>query len=188
MARPTLFFDLGSPYAYLAVARAEGVLGEEPDLVPVLLGALFARRGHGSWADTDARAAQMAEVERRAAAYGLPPVRWPDGWPRNGLPAQRAATWARAQGAGPAFARAAFARAFVRGEPLDDLDVLASAAAEAGLPAARLPDALADQEVKDALRAATDAAWELGVRGIPTLRTGDDRLLFGDDRLDEAAG
>jgi len=91
---PLLFYDLGSPYAYLAVERAAHVLGAPPDLRPVLLGAIFAARGHGSWSATPQRDAGMAEVERRAAAYGLPPLRWPGDWPPNTLAAMRAAVWA----------------------------------------------------------------------------------------------
>ena len=63
--------DLASPYAYLAVARAASVLGSEPVLRPVLAGAIFGYRGRGSWALTPERAAGEAEIERRAAAYGL---------------------------------------------------------------------------------------------------------------------
>src|SRR4051794_28056742 len=81
MSRPEVFYDLGSPYAYLAVERAERVLGVPPVLRPVLLGAIFAARGHGSWSHPAARAEGIAEVKRRAAAYGLPPVRWPPGDP-----------------------------------------------------------------------------------------------------------
>ena len=48
---PTLFYDLGSPYAYLAVERAPAVLGVKPRLEPVLVGGIFALRGHGLVAD-----------------------------------------------------------------------------------------------------------------------------------------
>ena len=34
-----------------------------------------------SWANGRGRAEGMAEVERRSAAYGLPPISWPDPWP-----------------------------------------------------------------------------------------------------------
>jgi 2-hydroxychromene-2-carboxylate isomerase len=181
-----LFYDLGSPYAYLAVERAEGVLGVGPDLRPVLLGAIFAARGHGSWSQTAQRAAGIAEVERRAAAYGLPPLRWPDPWPPNTLAAMRAATWATRAGRGDAFARAAFARAYAGGEDLADVAVLARAAADAGLDPDAVADAIATAAVKDDLRARTEAAIALGVRGVPTLLVGD-RLLYGDDRLEEVA-
>jgi 2-hydroxychromene-2-carboxylate isomerase len=183
---PELLYDLGSPYAYLAVERAERVLGAAPVLRPVLLGAIFAARGHGSWSQTPARAEGQAEIERRAAAYGLPPVRWPPGWPPNTLDAMRAAMWADRRGHGAAFARAAFRRAFAAGADLADLAVLADIGASVGLPADELEAAVADPTIKDDLRARTAAALALGVRGVPTLRVGGE-LFYGDDRLEAAA-
>jgi 2-hydroxychromene-2-carboxylate isomerase len=177
-----LYYDLGSPYAYLAVERAERVLGAAPELCPVLLGAIFAARGHGSWAHTDARANNVAEVERRAAAYGLPPVRWPPGWPPNTLHAMRAAVWAGRAGRGEAFARVAFRRAFAAGGDLADVDVLRGVAAEVGLAADELPGAIAAPDVKDELRARTEEALARGVRGVPTLAI-DGRLVYGDDAI-----
>src|SRR5919108_1939558 len=143
MTVPALYYDLGSPYAYLATERAERVLGTAPELRPVLLGAIFAARGHGSWSQTPAREARVAEIERRAAAYGLPPVRWPPGWPPNTLRAMRAAVWATREGRGDAFARTAFRRAFVDGDDLGDPAVLAAVAAAAGLDGAALAAAVA---------------------------------------------
>ena len=186
-APPLLFYDLGSPYAYLAVARAERVLGTPPELRPVLLGAIFAVRGHGSWSATPRREAGMAEVERRAAAYGLPPLRWPADWPPSTLAAMRAAVWAEREGRGAPFARAAFRRAFAEGADLADPRVLADIAAAVGLDGTALGGAIAAPDVKDDLRARTEAAFDLGVRGVPTLAVGD-RLLYGDDRLEEASG
>ena len=181
-----LFYDLGSPYGYLAVSRAPAVLGSEPELVPVLLGAIFAERGHGSWSQTDARAANVAEVERRAREYGLPPVAWPPGWPPNTLTAMRAATWARGLGDRGAFAASAYRIAFVEGRDLAELDAVVDAATAAGLPAGELPDAIARQDVKDELRRTTEAAWRGGVIGVPCVRVGS-RIFYGDDRLEEAA-
>ena len=83
--RPTFYFDLGSPYAYLAAERIAAVFdeagAEQPEWQPILLGGLFKRFDRGSWALTPEREAGMREVERRAQAYGLPPIRWPDPWP-----------------------------------------------------------------------------------------------------------
>ena len=177
-----LYYDLGSPYAYLAVERAERVLGAAPELRPVLLGAIFAARGHGSWAHTPARAENVAEIERRAADYGLPPVRWPPGWPPNTLAAMRAAVWAERSGHGEAFARAAFRRAFADGADLADLGVLAGTAFAAGLRGDDLEAAIAAPDVKADLRGRTEDALALGVRGVPTLAL-DGRLLYGDDAL-----
>jgi 2-hydroxychromene-2-carboxylate isomerase len=180
----TLYFDLGSPYSYLAVERAAAVLGAPPTLQPVLAGAIFNHRGHGSWGHTDARAAHQAEIEARALRDGLPPVVWPPGWPPNTLHAMRATVWAqRAHGAGEAFARTAFRAAFADGEDLGELATLLAVAERAGLPADELADGIADPATKAALRDATDAAIALGVRGVPTVALDDGRLVFGDDRL-----
>jgi 2-hydroxychromene-2-carboxylate isomerase len=99
--RPRFFVDVGSPYAWLAAERVERVLGVEVVWEPVLLGAIFAARGFSSWSLTDARAAGIEEVERRAAAYGLPEVRWPEPWPGDMLLAMRCAAAADARGAAP---------------------------------------------------------------------------------------
>jgi 2-hydroxychromene-2-carboxylate isomerase len=184
---PVIYFDLGSPYAYLALARARSVLGVQPELRPVLLGAIFARRGFGSWGRTQAREARMAEIEQRALRYGLPPLRWPEGWPADGLIAMRCATWACEQGRGEAFARAVFERQFVAGADIADLDVLLGCAGDAGLDAEALRAALELPSLKESLREATDRAWGEGVRGVPTVRIG--RVLFyGDDQLELAPG
>lgn len=171
--RPRLFFDLGSPYAYLSVSRLRDV-----ELVPVLLGGLFARRGWGSWSATPSRDEHVAEVERRAAAYGLPPVVWPAGWPADGLAAMRAATWAARRGTLHAFAREVFRLEFEQGADISDVAVLAEAA---GVTEDELRAAVADPGVKAQLRASTAAAWESGVRGVPTLVRASGEVLYGDD-------
>jgi 2-hydroxychromene-2-carboxylate isomerase len=170
-----LYIDLNSPYAYLSAERLTG-----PELEPILLGAIFQRRGWGSWGLTDEREPRIAEIAERARRYGLPPLAYYDGWPGNGLTAMRAATWAKQQGMTEAFALAVFRRQFVDGVDCTGIDELAAVAETVGLEGVR--EAVQSQAVKDALRDATDAAWDAGVRGVPTLRDGD-RLVFGDDQL-----
>jgi len=172
------FFDLGSPYAYLAAERLQRT---DLDVTwrPVLLGAIFALRGHGSWSQTAARDERVAEIEARAERYGLPPVAWPPEWPPNTLAAMRAATWT----ASSAFALACFRRAFAAGEDLGDLAVLEAAAAECGFEGLR--EAVADPRVKQRLKDGTDEAWAAGVTGVPAFRVGEE-VFYGDDRLADA--
>jgi 2-hydroxychromene-2-carboxylate isomerase len=184
---PVLYFDLGSPYAYLAAERAEDVLGVEMRFQPVLLGAIFTHRGWGSWSQTPEREKNIAEIERRARAYGLPDVRWPLGWPANTLKAMRAAVWADEQGAGKAFARAAFRAAFAHGRDLGEVDVIAGVGESVGLRAKDLEAALLHERVKASLKTATAAAIAQGVPGVPSLRVGE-LVFYGDDQLAEAAG
>lgn len=186
MQPPTLYYDLGSPYAHLAVARAADVLGVEPLLQPVLVGGLFVERGWGSWSQTPARTGRIEEIEARAKRYGLPPLRWPQGWPNNTLKAMRAAVWADELGRGADFAHAGFRLAFAEGADLSRLEVLASLAKEVGLPPGELATAIEDPQTKERLRAATAAAWERGVTGVPSIETGG-KVFFGDDSLELAA-
>lgn len=188
MERATFYFDLGSPYAYLAAERIEGVLGAGVLWQPVSLGAIFKATGRSSWAvgDPERRARGIGEVERRAQAYGLPPLRWPEPWPSNYLYAMRAATFAFQGDRGRQFTLCAFRDAFARGRDLAVAENVLSAAADAGLDATAAAAATADPDVKLALRSATDAALARGVRGVPTVAVGE-RLLWGEDRLQDAA-
>ena len=176
----TLYLDLMSPYAYLAAARAESVLGERPDFEPVLVGAIFALRGSGSWGLTDARAAGMAECERRAARYGLTPINWPPDWPSNSLHAMRVATLAKRAGRAHDVMQAIFRRGFVDGVDIANPAVSDAVAREHGV------DPTITQDVKNELRAATEAAYARGVAGVPCLER-NGQVVYGDDRLEELA-
>jgi 2-hydroxychromene-2-carboxylate isomerase len=184
--RPRFFVDVGSPYAWLAAERVEAVLPVAPVWEPVLLGAVFASRGFGSWSLTEARAAGVDEVERRAALYGLPAVRWPEPWPGNRLLAMRCAVAADEAGSARAFLLAALRLAFVEGRDLSDPAAVADAASTAGIEGETLLAAASSPSVKAALRERTDAAIALGVRGVPTVLVGDE-AFWGDDRLADAA-
>jgi 2-hydroxychromene-2-carboxylate isomerase len=170
-----LFYDVGSPYAYLAVERFEAVVGVRPVLSPVLLGGIFKATGRSTWGRGEERAARMADIASRAVAAGLPPVVWPSNWPADYLQAMRAVVWA-----GDDFAREAMRAAFSRGADLSRIDVLRE------LGPGGLEQAIADPAVKASLRSATDRALALGVIGVPTTRVGDE-LYWGDDRLEEIA-
>ena len=187
--RATFYFDLGSPYAYLSAERISGLFTEagleQPEWQPVLLGGLFQRFDRGSWSQTPARAEGIAEVERRASAYGLPPLVWPDPWPGNTLTAMRTATFAKQTGRTVSFALAAFRQAFAAGRDLSEPDNVWIAAAACELHPRALEKAVQTEAVKGALREATEAAAERGVFGVPSVAVGDE-VFWGDDRLEEA--
>lgn len=189
LGRSRFYFDLGSPYAYLAAERISGLAAaagiEQPIWEPILLGGLFKRFGRVSWSLTDARAAGIAEVERRSASYGLPPVRWPVPWPPDSLYAMRAAVYAKSIGRSVSFALAAFRQAFAGGRDLTDPANVAIAAAACEIHPRALAAGIASRSVKDALITATNDAAAAGVSGVPSLVV-DDQVYWGDDRLEEA--
>jgi 2-hydroxychromene-2-carboxylate isomerase len=189
-ARAVFYYDLGSPYAYLAAERIASVFeaaGAEPaEWQPILLGGLFKRFGRSSWGQGPDRDAGMRECERRAQAYGLPPIRWPEPWPGDMLIAMRTATFAKQLGRTVSFSLAAFRQQFAAGRDLGDPDNVFIAAASSELHPRALETAVATAGVKTALREATDRAGDLGVFGVPTVIVGGE-VFWGDDRLEEAA-
>lgn len=183
---PVFYFDLGSPYAYLAAERINSLFDTPPEWQPVLLGGLFKIHGRDSWAKGPGREEGMREVERRAAEYGLPDIRWPDPWPGDGLTAMRAATYAKQIGKVVSFSLAGFRQAFAAGRDLSDPDNVMLAAAACELHPNALTKAVQSQAVKEGLRAATDEAAARGVIGVPAVVVGE-AVYWGDDRLAEAA-
>jgi 2-hydroxychromene-2-carboxylate isomerase len=186
--RAIFYFDFASPYAYLAAERVSGLFTEagleQPEWQPVFLGGLLKRFERRSWSLGPEREEGMADVQRRASAYGLPPLVWPEPWPANTLTAMRVATFAKQTGRTVSFSLAAFRQAFAAGRDLGDADNVMIAGAACELHPRALLKAVQTEIVKNALREATDEAGDRGVEGVPALAVGE-RVFWGDDRLEE---
>ena len=188
-SQPVFFYDFYSPYAYLAAERVNSVLPVVPEWRPISFGHILRESGRRPWSfergpDHDAH---WQEIERRAAERRLPEIRRPAGWPIEtySLAGARAATFAKASGRAVAFSLACFRQIFAAGRTLDEDTVLLAGAACELHPNAILKG-LESRTVKDALAQATREAYELGVRGIPTIAVGDE-LFWGDDQVEAAA-
>jgi 2-hydroxychromene-2-carboxylate isomerase len=181
-------YDFNSPYAYLASARVDRILGDGAQWQPISFAFVLRATGKTPWSFTEQREPGIRECERRAQEYGLPPIRWSEGWPVQtySLLPLRAAYVAEEHGRLREFSHRAFAAFFADGRPLGDLDVVAQIADEAGVPAEALREGVERQEIKDRLRAATDAALAVGVTGVPSVIVGE-HVFWGDDRLEDAA-
>jgi 2-hydroxychromene-2-carboxylate isomerase len=173
------YFDVGSPYVYLTVSR---LALDDAEWKPISLGGLWKLNGRGSWALTGRREAGMAEIEERAARYGLPPVKWPDPWPGRYLSIMRACLVAGEAGVLPHFVRNCGQMAFVEGRDLSGLDSVWRAALLSGLDPVTVNERITEPEIKQRLIDETQAAHDRGVIGVPTLADGD-RLLWGDDQI-----
>ena len=184
-ARPAFVFGAMSPYSWIAAERVEALLGPVR-WWPVFAGGLFKARGRPSWGLTSERAQKLADSEARAAARGLGPITWPAAWPTLDLKIARALTYAGTMDATRQLALTAMRLAFREGRDLDEANTIADAARAAGLDPSATLAAIEDEAIKQATRAATDEAFAIGVRGIPTLVV-DGQLFWGDDRLDEAS-
>jgi 2-hydroxychromene-2-carboxylate isomerase len=178
--RVTFFFDLVSPWTYLAAERAERLFASDrwrPATGDAIAG--------GRTALDPRDAAARTAAERRADALRLPLV-WPEGWPGSGSGAMRVAALAAERGRAAPFVLAASRLAFCGGYELDDPEILAEAAAAAGLG---LHEALAaaGQVRRDGpMERAALRLLRSGADELPAVTVG--RTLFaGERRLAEAA-
>src|SRR5918995_2019513 len=147
------YYDVGSPDAYLAAERVVDVLGTVPEFVPVRIG------GPGGFRCAEEETIYRTDVERRAAAYGLMPVRWPAEFPADTEWAMLVATYAKQAGRVVAYSLAAFRQAFAAGRDLGERDTVLIAAAAAEMHPAAVVKAAALESIRARLDAATRAAW-----------------------------
>ena len=185
--RATFYYDVNSPYAYLAAARI-GELIPDATWRPIALGILFREIGKVPWSLKPGREENMRDCERRAAERGLPPMVWPDGWPAEtwSFNPLRAAIVAEERGLLVPFSLECYRLMFAERRSLADLDNTLAAARAAGLDPDEVRERIAEPAVKERLREYTDEAIGLGAEGVPTVAVGGE-LFWGDDRLEEAA-
>lgn len=177
---PLFAFDLADPFAYLAVERVErrfpGV-----EWRPVSGDAFH---GSGEWRSSEAHLAARHSVEARARALRLP-LAWPATPPSGGLAALRGASLAAESGVGGAFAVAAARLAWCGGFDLDCPELLAEAAAAAGLAPDDVLAAAADRDRDSRLRRAAGDVRAGGADRLPVLVAAG-RAFCGEERLAEA--
>ena len=180
--RAQLFFDLACPFTYLATERVERAFAHvtwTAASVGDAAAALPRRRRR------DASSASRAAAERRAATLRLPLV-WPEGFPKAVPAAMRAAAFAAEQERGGAFVLAAGRLAFCGGFDLDDPEILAEAAAAAGIRLDECLRAAGDARRDGAMEAAGRRLLAAGADRLPALRVGRS-LFWGEQRVGAAA-
>jgi 2-hydroxychromene-2-carboxylate isomerase len=179
--RAEFLFDLACPFTYLAAERVERGF----DAVRWTPASTTALRAGSLAADPAALAAVRAAAERRAAMLRLP-LSWPETFPTEVPAAMRVASHAAERGRGAAFVLAAGRLAFCGGFDLDDPEILAEAAAAAGLSLAGCLRAAGDVRHDGAIEAAGRRMPSAGADRLPALRVGRS-LFWGEGQVAEAA-
>ncbi|WEJ72040.1 2-hydroxychromene-2-carboxylate isomerase [Pseudomonas sp. PSE14] len=182
------YFDFGSPTSYLAYTQLPKICAETgAELVyrPVLLGGVFQATGNASPIAIPAKGRYtLIDMLRFARRYGVPLEMNPH-FPINTLTLMRAATGIqmRQPERFEALLACVFKGMWVDALNLGDPALLGPLLAEAGFNPQALLALTAEQEVKDTLKANTEAAIKRGMFGAPTIFVGDE-MFFGQDRLD----
>lgn len=184
----TFYFDVGSPYSYLAATQVPGLseaTGVPFAYRPVLLGGVFKASGNDMPARVAAKARYMLhDLARWAECYDVP-FRMSSRFPANTILVQRVLT-AICDGDEtrlPEATLALFRAMWVEDRDVTDPAVVAEALSSVSLDAEHWLTAAGTQPVKDRLRALTDEAVARGMFGAPAFIVGDD-LYWGNDRMD----
>lgn len=190
----TFYFDLASPLSYLAAERVLHVLPEPAEWQPVLLSELVLDGQAAAPGGADhielsfefGPAGLRAEIERRAQALGIQPLRWPHPFPFDSTFAMRVATYARSIGRAVAFAQAAFRQAYAGGRNLEESDNVLIAAAACEMHPTAVLKAAALRSTDGELRKQTARAARAGVRALPAVLI-EDHVYAGEAALERAA-
>ncbi|MEQ8459543.1 MAG: 2-hydroxychromene-2-carboxylate isomerase [Sandaracinaceae bacterium] len=183
------YFDVGSPYTYLAATQIDGLVERTGATVvwkPMLLGGVFQLTGNAPPARVAAKGKWMlSDLSLWAERYGVPFHMNPH-FPVNTLSAQRALTAAEelhGQEAMQKLARVFMDGMWVERADMSDGDELAFRVNRAGGDAGKLMRRVGEDELKQKLKDVTQEAVDRGAFGSPSFFVGE-RLFFGNDRLD----
>lgn len=186
--QPTLqfYFDLLSPYAYLAhtrlpelAARHQLVLDYQPvDLTQLKI--LAGNIGPGN-RDIAIKHRYLRQDLRRWAELYSVPFCPPSGYGSARINA--GALYAREKSLCGPYVEWMWGRVWGEGNAMNDDALLADAAARFGWPAGEFVEFVASSQAASQLEAMTYAAHQEGVFGVPTMRLGAE-LWWGNDRLE----
>jgi 2-hydroxychromene-2-carboxylate isomerase len=192
------YFDYASAFSYLAHPRVEAMFGRALRLRPFLLGAVFKKVNPSNpgppvlYATASKRAFIFADFRRQADRGGLA-ARIPSRFPIHSMLALRTTLAARGASGEPprALMSALFNAYWAQDQDISDPAVVKEVATSVGLDGPRLVERAESPEIKDALRANTDAALAAGAFGAPTFvvhpKDRAPSLFWGSDRMELAA-
>lgn len=190
--RVEFFYDLSSPWTYIAFHNLSGMMartGASVLLRPILVGGVFNAVNPSVYAAREAADSPKFKHSWRvmkdwAALAGIE-MNFPSAFhPAKSIHAMRmACTLEDDQEALTKFTKAAFESYFRAQENLDDPDVLVAIADKIGLDGEAMRVGSQTDSVKARLRANTDEVIARGGYGSPTMFVDSTKMYFGNDQL-----
>src|SRR5690606_10367482 len=164
MKRIEFFYDVSSPWTYLAFTNIQPLAREEGAEIewrPFLVGGVFNSVNPSVYQQREtpvpAKAAYMLkDLQDWARQAGLKIVFPPKVFPVNSVKALRGCLWAKVEGKEVALATALFELYWGEDRDISQDDVLLEAAGRAGLDGAAMLQATGDPAIKAQLKANTD--------------------------------
>lgn len=191
-AKVEFFFDLSSPWTYMAFHNIRPILdetGAEVTWRPFLVGGVFNAVNKSVYAAREDSKGPKARFFMKSlrdwAAWSDLPLNFPAPWhPVRSVHAMRACCALEDdQLALVQFAEAAFAAYFDAQENLDEPEVLAAIADGIGMDGSALIAQTQDDAIKLRLRTNTEEVIERGGFGSPSIFVNGSDMYFGNDQL-----
>ncbi len=185
------FFDCSSPWTYLAFHNIQPLareFGEDIHWRPILVGGIFNTVNPSVYQTREKPVPAKTRYYKKdiadwARLAGLEIKMRPSVFPVNSVKAMRGCILLEPEGALPRFARAAFEAYWRDDQDISKDEVLTEVCRRAEIDPQRFFAGIAQQAVKDKLRANTDELMERGGFGSPTIYLDRDDMYFGNDRL-----
>ena len=183
------YFDISSPYGYLAARRIEALAAKYDRTVnwrPFLLGVVFKQTGMAPLTQIPIKGDYAKrDFERSARFYGIA-FRLPPVFPIASQAPARIVLWAKAREPALAakLALALYEAYFRDGLDISNPDVAAEIAGKAGVDRVAARACIDDPAIKDLLKREVEQAIQAGVFGSPFVVV-DGESFWGHDRFDQ---
>ncbi|MDX1669367.1 MAG: 2-hydroxychromene-2-carboxylate isomerase [Limnobacter sp.] len=183
------YFDLTSPYSYIAAELIEAIAregGRTVNYKPTLLGFIFQSTGNTPPMANPAKGKySVKDFDRTARFYGLP-INFPAKFPINATAATRALLKVKddmPEKMGE-FVRALYRAYFVDGRDITDAAVVGQVAHDIGLNAEVIAGANDEPEYKQKSKLAVEESIAAGMFGAPYFVV-DGEAFWGQDRMEQ---
>ena len=185
------FFDCSSPWTYLAFHNIQPLareFGEEIRWRPMLVGGIFNTINPTVYQSREKPVPAKTRYYKKdlgdwARLAGLEIKTRPTIFPVNSVKAMRGCILLEPEGNLLPFARGVFEAYWRDDRDISNDEVLTAICGKVAVDPQRFFAGIAQQSVKDKLRANTDEVIERGGFGSPTIYLDRDDMFFGNDRL-----
>ncbi len=192
MTRLEFFYDLTSPWTYLAFTGIQPMAaqyGVEIEWRPHLVGGVFNAVNQELYAKREAAFSNqriigytLKDLADWARLRGID-ISWPSFHPASAVKCMRGCFVAEEAGVLLPYSQAVFEAYWGDNRDVSEESVLAEIAQSVGMEGEGFLAGIARQDVKDRLRANTDELIERGGFGSPTIFIDGVDMYFGNDRL-----
>ena len=185
------FYDISSPWTYLAFTRVEDVAvrcGVEIDFKPILVGGVFNAVNETVYEARSnphpVKGRYYVKDLRDWAKFCNVTIGQPSVFPLPAAGIMRAALLAQDAGKLVAFSKAAFHAYWGALKDISQPEEIAALCDTVGMDAAAVAEAMQTDEVKARLRDNTQELIERGGFGSPTMFVNETDMYFGNDRFE----